>query len=132
MPSYNAVTARSLLERAVGMTTKPTLAVADVDLLMSIIGTLQTDGSTLYTTAELNTAAALGWEWKANQVTDKYDLGGGAGKYLTQSQWWEHCRATAADYRTGVKTIDGTGGHPGRGMGTVTLTSSMLRTTEVL
>ena len=126
MASYDAETARSLLERAIGMTTNPALSETDVDLLMSIIGDTQADFSITYTSAQLNTAAALGWEWKANQVTDKYDIGGGAGKYLTQSQWWEHCRSTAADYRNGAKTIDGaTTGTGPRGFGVVAITGEL-------
>lgn len=116
MAEYDAVVARQLLERAVGMATKPTLAESDIDLLMS---TVVVDG--VYTSAGLNRAAALGWEWKSNMVTDQYDLGGGNGKYLTRNQWWQQCRATANAYRNGDMTVDGEAGTGRRAFGVVAI-----------
>lgn len=117
MAEYDAIVARQLLDRAAGAATKPTLAEADMLLLMSVA---EKDG--VYTSAALNEAAATAWEWKSNMVTDQYDLGGGNGKYLTRHQWWEQCRATAADYRNGAKTVDGKASGMGpRGFGVIAI-----------
>lgn len=122
MAEYDVSVARPLLERAVGMNTKPTLAESDVDLLMDIA---MGDGTT-YTSAGLNKAAALGWGWKSAQVTDQYDLGGGSGKYLTRHQWWEQCQATAESYRNGAATVDGESSGMGpRGFGVIAIKGSM-------
>lgn len=102
MAEYTAAVARQLLDRAAGAATKPTLAEADMLLLMNLAAT---DG--VYTSAGLNRAAALAWEWKRNMITDQYDLGGGNGRYLTRSQWVQHCEANAASYRNGTSTVDG-------------------------
>lgn len=117
MAEYDALTARNLLDRAAGASTKPTLAESDMLLLMQIANV---DG--VYTSARLNKAAATAWEWKSNLVTDQYDLGGGSGKYLTRHQWWEQCRATAADYRNGAMSVDGEPGGMGpKGFGVIAI-----------
>lgn len=117
MAEYTASVARQLLDRAAGSTTKPTLSEADMLLLMDVAAV---DG--VYTSAGLNKAAALAWDWKSNLVTDQYDLGGGNGKYLTRHQWWEQCRATAEMYRNGSKTVDGTPSGMGpRGFGVIAI-----------
>jgi len=102
MAEYEATVARQLLDRAAGAATKPTLAEADMLLLMDLAAV---DG--VYTSAGLNRSAALAWEWKRNMITDQYDLGGGNGKYLTRSQWVQHCEDNAASYRNGTSTVDG-------------------------
>ena len=115
MAEYSALVARQLLDRAAGADTKPTLAEADMLLLMDVAAT---DG--VYTSAGLNKAAGLAWDWKSNLITDQYDIGGGSGKYLTRHQWWEMCRTTAEAYRIGAKTVDGDGGGMGpKGFGVI-------------
>lgn len=57
-------------------------------------------------TARLNAVIAQGWTDKAGLVAGLYDIGGGSGKYLKQSDWWAHCTAMAASYRSGAASID--------------------------
>lgn len=117
MAEYTATVARQLLDRAAGAATKPTLAEVDMLLLMDLAAT---DG--VYTSAGLNRAAALAWEWKRNMITDQYDLGGGNGKYLTRSQWVQHCEDNAASYRNGTSTVDGAASGTGsRGFGVIAI-----------
>ena len=115
MAEYNAVTGRALLENAIAIGSKPTLSVGQVDILMDVA---ESDG--VYTSASLTKAAALGWEWKSGIVADQYDIGGGNGKYLTRSQWFEMCSRMAADYRNGTKSVDGSAvGMGARGFGVI-------------
>lgn len=121
----DAVTARYLLVQSLAMTTKPTLSEEQVDALMTwAASTDAVTEATVYTEANLNAAAAKGWEWKQGLVSDKYDLGGGPGRTLTRSQWFRHCEAMADAYATGRKSVAGT---PQRsaGSGTIGLTTTL-------
>ena len=129
----DATTARYLLEQALAMTTRPTLDAAQVDALMMFAAS--TDAVTLgtvYTAASLDAAAAKGWEWKQGLVSDQYDLGGGAGKTLDRSQWFDHCMRMAAGYADGTFSVLGGGGNVAgstspKGIGVISLTSSLSR-----
>ena len=104
------LTARDFLERALAMNTKPTLASGDVDLLIDIARTVVDDIPT-WTGPDLNKAAAIGWTWKAGLTSDRYDLGGGGGKYLKQGDWHRQCREMADLYASGQRgVIDGGSG----------------------
>jgi hypothetical protein len=103
--------ARRMLERAIAHESKPTLSAEAVDDLMQIAARTTDDSGTIYTAASLNAAAATGWNWKAALSADKYDLGAGNGRTLTQSQWHAHCRAMAASYGRGeMDVLNGTAG----------------------
>lgn len=118
MAEYTEETARKLLERAVGMTGKPVLATADIDLLLELA---VSDG--VYTSQALNRAASTGWDWKSALTADQYDLGGGSGKYLTRNQWFQQCMAMSEAYRNGSKTVDGIPGtNRPRGFGVIAIT----------
>ena len=119
----DATTARYLLEQALAMTTRPTLDAAQVDALMMFAAS--TDAVTLgtvYTAASLDAAAAKGWEWKTGLVSDQYDLGGGNGRTLTRSQWFDHCERMANAYATGRKSVADSPRRAG-GIGTIELTT---------
>ena len=119
MAEYDAITARQLLDRAAGATTKPALGEPDMLLLMSMA---ESEADGVYTSAGLNKAAALAWTWKRNMITDQYDIGGGNGKYLTRSQWVEHCTQAAESYRNGSMTVDGEPAGMGpRGFGVIAI-----------
>ncbi|HEU0163627.1 MAG TPA: hypothetical protein VFQ54_01210 [Thermomicrobiales bacterium] len=105
MATYDATTARALLERAIANTSKPALDDEAVDLLLQIAAS--EDGS--YSTEALNSAAATGWGWKSGMLADQYNLGGGSGVYLTRSQWFEQCRQIQADFASGATSVDGSG-----------------------
>jgi len=122
------VFARRMLERAIAMQTTPTLDTAAVNDLMAIAVTTGTGGDPdIYTGADLNRAASIGWQWKDGLTSNQYDLGGGERK-LTRSQWNGVCRRNAADYATGFKTVIGDGGRRS-GVGSIQLVSSMVDTT---
>jgi len=117
-------TARGLLERALAMDTKPTLAVSDVDLLFQL-ATTEIDALPTWTATDLNRVAAIGWNWKAGLTSDKFDLGGGGGKYLKQGDWHTHCREMANAYATGqMGVLDGGTGSGGSGIESVAVISS--------
>jgi len=123
----NAVTARALLEDALAMSTKPTLSPAQVDRAFALASSLDTNGVTvLYTAANLNRAAAWGWNVKAGLTTAQYDLGGQGGSSLTRSQWHDHCVRMANAYGAGVMSV--TGASTGRsGIGSIGLTTELSR-----
>lgn len=125
MATYDAAHAQSLLELAVSASTDPVLSADQVMLLMSVAGTPMGDGTTVYESAGLNRAAALGWRAKAGLVASKYELGGGGGKYLKQQQVYEHCIGMAAAYESGTASVDGSASGAGkRSLGVITLTSA--------
>jgi len=123
----NAVTARALLEDALALATKPTLTTAQVDRAFALASSLDTNGVTvLYTAANLNRAAAWGWNVKAGLTAAQYDLGGQGGSSLTRSQWHDHCRNMAMLYGAGAMSV--TGASTGRsGIGSIGLTTELSR-----
>jgi hypothetical protein len=124
----DALLARRMLERALAPATKPTLAVTDIDDLMTMAASTDANGNTVYTDAKLNAAAARGWSWKAGLTSDQYDLGGGSGIKLDRSQWNKHCREMAAEYRNGTMSV---AGEPrrGGGFGTIAVTTPLTEVT---
>jgi hypothetical protein len=116
----DAALARRLMERAVAMTTNPTLDAAQVDDLMTLAESLDADANTVYTDADLNRAASIGWLWKAGLTSDQYDLGGGQGRTLTRSQWYDHCTQLANAYGNGTLNVLGGSGTRGS-IGVITL-----------
>lgn len=124
----DAAFARRMLERAIAHESKPTLTVEAVDDLMQIAARTTDDGGVVYTASSLNSAAATGWNWKAALTADKYDLGAGNGRTLTQSQWHAHCRAMALAYSRGeMDVLNGTtvSGSGKSRIGSVGLTTSV-------
>lgn len=117
----DAALARRLLEAAVAMTTNPALSATQVDDLMVIAASLDDDLNTVYTSGDLNRAASLGWSWKAGLISDQYDIGGGTGKTLTRSQWFDHCQRMSDLYRTGAMGV--LGGRRTGGIGSIGLVS---------
>jgi hypothetical protein len=115
----DAALARRLLEAAVAMTTKPALSAAQVDDLMVVAASLDADLNTVYVDTGLNRAASLGWAWKAGLTSDQYDLGGGPGKTLTRSQWFDHCTQMSRSYASG--TLGVLGGRRSGGIGVISL-----------
>ncbi len=101
------VTARALLEAALALDSTPTLATATVDMVFDLAASLDADEETVYLASDLNKSAALGWNLKAGLTADAYDIGGGNGKYLTRSQWFEHCKQMAQAYGSGQMSVTG-------------------------
>ncbi len=99
--------ARRLLERAIATTTKPTLSIVEVDDLMALASSQDANGATVYTSADLNRSASIGWQTKAGMTSDQYDLGGGTGKTLDRSQWFDHCMRLSASYASGAMGVVG-------------------------
>lgn len=102
------VLARALLEQAIALATPPALDAALVDDLFTLAASKAADGvTTVYTMADLNRSAAMGWNQKAALVTDQYDLGAGAGVTLKRAQVFDHCLAMAQSYGAGVMSVTG-------------------------
>ena len=100
----------------------PPLSAEQVDALMSPAASIAPATlGTVYTEADLNRAVATGWQWKAALTSDRYDLGGGPGRSLTESQWHAHCTRMADRYRTGSWSVLGGSGTRSRGIGVVNL-----------
>lgn len=102
--------ARRLLENALGG--QPQLTAEQFDDLISLAEVTRfVDGvpAIFYTDVSLNKAASAGWGWKSALTADKYDLGGGAGRSLSEQQWWDHCQQMATKYGTGILSVTGGG-----------------------
>lgn len=133
MSITDAALARRFLERAIAHQTNPALDTATVDDLMTIAASLDTDGvTTLYTGADLNRAASMGWQFKAGLTSDQYDLGGGPGKTLTRSQWFDHCMSMSASYASGAMNVLGGTGTTRRGIGSISLVSPLSTESEAV
>lgn len=104
-PVTDAVLARRLLDAALGGL--PALEPERMDDLMLLATSLDESGSVQYTERDLNRAASLGWQWKAGLTANQYDLGGGSGKTLDRSQWFDHCMRMAAGYADGAFSVMG-------------------------
>lgn len=125
----DAALARRLLESAIAMNTNPTLTEAQVDDLMTLAASEDDDLNTVYVDVDLNRAASLGWSWKAGMTSDQYDLGGGPGKTLTRSQWFEHCQQMSRSYASGALGV--VGGRRGGGIGSVSFVSPAYTESEL-
>ena len=135
MPSVitDELFARRMLEAALGG--EPALTEERVDDLMILAVSLDEKFVPVYTEANLNRAASLAWQQKAALTADQYDLGGGAGKTLDRSQWFDHCMRMAAGYADGTFSVLGGGGNVAggsspKGIGVISLTSSLSREVE--
>lgn len=105
MTIIDADLAKRLLTSALGGT--PELSEGQIADLMQLAS--DDDGGTVvYPASGLQRAASLGWQWKAGLVADKYDLGGGQGKTLDESQWFDHCMRMAGAYASGAMHVIGT------------------------
>lgn len=116
----DAVTARALLEDALALTSNPTLTIAQVDRAFGLASSLNAAGEVIYISADLDRAAAWGWNIKAGLTSDQYDLGGGSGKTLKRSQWQAACERIASKYGYGVWSVTGDVVTAGDTAGTVT------------
>lgn len=132
-PITDEAFARRMLEAALGG--EPQLTAERIDDLMILAVSLEViDGSleSVYTEANLNRAASRGWQDKSALTANQYDLGGGAGKTLDRSQWFNHCMRMAAGYADGTFSVLGGGGNVAgspspKGIGVIGLTSSLGR-----
>ena len=122
----DATDARTLLERAIAATSQPALSTSDVDLLLRLAESVDANGATVWTVDALNASAATGWTWKAGLTAENYDLGGGAGVALNESQWHKHCLGMARGYGSGEFSV--TGASPSTARGTI---GSIVQTTAV-
>ena len=102
----DAVTARGLLEDALALTSSPALTTVQVDRLFALAAEIGDSGTT-YPVDALQRAVVQGWQIKAGLTADRYDLGGGTGKTLDESQWFDHCLRMASAYATGVMHVTG-------------------------
>lgn len=115
---------------------QPELSDPQIADLMTLATSQPEDGADVFTEYDLNRASSLGWQWKSGIVTNQYDLGGGTGKTLDRSQWFNHCMRMAAGYADGTYSVLGApgvaGGKRKGGIGVIGLTSSIARDSEVL
>jgi len=124
----DATDARTLLERALATTAEPALDASDIDLLLRLAESVDDDGATVWPIANLNASAATGWSWKAGLTADRYDLGGGAGVTLDESQFHAHCRGMAEGYASGAFSVAAAPREPvtvSRGIGSVPMVSGV-------
>lgn len=115
---------------------EPSLTPEQIADLMKVAASEDEDGNTVYAELGLNRAVSLGWQNRASIAADQYDLGGGTGKTLDRSQWFDHCMRMAAGYADGTFSVLGApgvaGGKRKGGIGVIGLTSSLTRDSEVL
>ena len=108
---------------------QPELSDPQIADLMTLATSQPEDGADVFTEYDLNRASSLGWQWKSGIVANQYDLGGGTGKTLDRSQWFDHCMRMAAGFADGAFSVLGSpnasDGKRRRGMGVIGLTSSM-------
>lgn len=120
--------ARRLLEAA--LAGEPALSAQQVSDLMSMaeVTVFVNDIPHIeWSDDSLRRAAAVGWGWKSALTADKYSLGGGDGRSLSEQQWWEHCSVMADKYRHGhlsVTTGGVTGGTRPSGIRSIGMVSS--------
>ena len=127
-PITDEAFARRMLEAALGG--EPALTEERIDDLMILAVSLDETFQAVYTEGNLNRAASRGWQDKSSLVADQYDIGGGGGKTLDRSQWFNHCMRMAAGYADGTFSVLGGGGNVAggtrrSGIGVISLTSSM-------
>lgn len=126
--------AERMLRAALGG--EPELSDPQIADLMTLATSQSEDGADVFTEHDLNRAISVGWQNRAGLVTNQYDLGGGTGKTLDRSQWFDHCMRMAAGYADGTYSVLGApgvaGGKRKGGIGVIGLTSSLTRDSEVL
>lgn len=121
MTVEDAALAERLLVAALGG--EPSLSASQIADLM-LLASEEEDGVVVYPARRLQSAASLGWQWKSALTADKYDLGGGQGKSLTESQWFDHCMRMGAAYATGQMSVVGDLAFPG-GISSIKLTTGL-------
>ena len=118
--------AERLLRSALGG--EPELSAGQIADLMLLAQDTEFDEhnvpTVVYPRQGLQRAASLGWQWKAGLVSDKYDIGGGPGKTLDESQWFDHCMRMAAAYATGAMDVLGNVQRP-QGIASIGLTTGL-------
>lgn len=137
MAANDAITtaeqAQALIEKATAAGEKPALSSGDIALLVTMAASTNDDDATVYTVADLNRMASLGWQWKAGAASSQFKVGVGPGKSFELNQIYEHCTQMAASYASGQLSVigsvdvdDGTGA-PGRraSIGSIGITSVM-------
>ena len=92
----------ALLTSAIGVGSDPDLSAGQIS---DLLGLAMVDGA--YTSEGMQRAAVVGWSWKSALTADSYDLSGGTGLALKESQWHAHCVGMALAYRTGAMSVDG-------------------------
>lgn len=110
MDIIDAAQARRLLENALAGT--PQLSEQQFDDLLSLAEVTKFVDEIpviIYTDVSLNRSASAGWGWKSALTADKYELGGGNGRSLSEQQWWDHCQQMAVKYGTGILSVTGGG-----------------------
>jgi hypothetical protein len=112
-PLTDATQARTLLEQATAWDSDPVLTSTEVDDLMDLAASENDDSDTVYTGADLNRAASLGWQWKAGKVAGYFTTALPDGMKFNREQVYEHCMTMAANYASGILSVIGTG-LPGR------------------
>lgn len=123
----DAVTARALLEDALSWEAEPVLTEAQVDRAFALASSLDDDDVTvLYTAANLNKAAAWGWNIKLGKAVELFKLRSASGATLEEDQVYTHCRDMALAYGTGAISVTGTSTRGGglRSIGQITSTSA--------
>lgn len=121
--------AERMLRAAIGG--EPELSDNHMADLMALATSKSEDDEDIFTELDLNRAASLGWQWKSGLTANQYDLGGGQGKTLDRSQWFNHCMRLAAGFADGTFSVLGShtvAGSPSpKGIGVIGLTTSLGR-----
>ena len=123
----DATTARALLEDALAWETAPALTEAQVDRAFALASSLDDDGVTvLYTSADLNKAAAWGWNVKAAAATAEYEELRAASGATLKRELADQCKQMAIAYGTGTLSVTGESTARGgiRSIGLATSTSA--------
>lgn len=125
-PLTDATLARDLLQRAVAHETNPVLSVAEVDSLMTIATSLDVEGVEVFTGADLNRAASLGWQWKAAKVAADFNVALPEGQRYDRAQAFEHFMDLAGQYASGAMSVLGSSLSGARGgIATIGLVSTL-------
>lgn len=103
--------------------------IADLMVLATTVEVMDAVIVSKFTEHNLSRAASLGWQWKSGITANQYDLGGGPGKTLDRSQWFDHCMRMAAGFADGTFSVLGSGGNVAgsgkSGIGVITVGSSL-------
>ncbi len=119
----DAAFAERMLRAALGG--EPVLSEERIADLLTLATSYDADLFPQFTVQDLNRAASRGWQDKAALTADQYDIGGGAGKTLDRSQWFDHCMAMAAGYALDTYSVLGVTGGSKRGIGTIGFVSPL-------
>lgn len=122
----DAATARALLEDALAWETAPVLTEEQVDRAFALASSLDDDSNTVYLTANLNKAAAWGWNVKAAIATADFETLKAASGATLSRDLADHCKSMALAYGTGSLSVTGDSTARGgiRSIGLMTSTSA--------